>query len=113
MEGSDEAKESVDKSPNKADKKEVSKSVIPKLSRKARVFLSIANIAIITILISDLFYFMGMIQEIELPSLAFGNLGVLVLAYFSYVLKRRIRRKMLEARQKIEADRALQEKKDK
>lgn len=98
-----------DESSTKTNKKEVSSKVGPRLSRRERVFLFVANIAIITILISDLLYFLGMVQETKLPLLASGNLGVLVLAYFSYILKRRIRRRMLEAEGNKEADQASQD----
>lgn len=76
----------------------------PKLSRRERVFLAVVNVLVIGILISDIWYFMGLVIVTDLRLLAISNICVMILAYFSYVVKRRIRRRiLLEEREADEA----------
>ena len=75
---------------------------IPELSRRERIFLAVVNVLVIGILISDLWYFMGLVIVSDLRLLAISNICVMILAYFSYVVKRRIRRRIIRAEREAE-----------
>jgi hypothetical protein len=59
-----------------------------------RVFLTITNILIISIMLSDFMHFTGLIKVGNLQFLTLGNLVVVVLAYFSFLIKQRMRRRI-------------------
>jgi hypothetical protein len=94
----DDAGEVVDKSHEKSNLGRRG----PELSRRERIFLAVVNVLVIGILISDLWYFLGLVIVTDLRLLAISNICVMILAYFSYVMKRRIRRRIIRAEQEAE-----------
>jgi hypothetical protein len=92
---------------SKNDDEGAPKSDWPELRKSERIFLSIVTIFIITVLITDLWYFMGMVDDIRIPLLAYGNIGAVVLAFISIQLKKRIRRRFIRKKKRVEAGHSL------
>jgi len=97
---------STEDSGEETDKKSDSRGSVLRLTRGERIFLKTVNIFIIAILIPDLMFFLGLVYERELKLLAIGNICVLVLAFFSYLVKRRIRRRISRISREINNERA-------
>lgn len=64
----------------------------PRASRKESIFISLCNIFIVATMVADAWYFTGML-DVSLPSLTVANILVMLLAYISYQVKRRIVRR--------------------
>lgn len=70
-----------------------------KLSRFQYMFLILSNFIIVLILIIDLLH-LSSIYEFDLPYLTLVNLVVLIVAYFSYRIKKRVRLEMLKIKER-------------
>ncbi|MEM2126739.1 MAG: hypothetical protein QXH67_00760 [Candidatus Bathyarchaeia archaeon] len=66
-----------------------------KISRFESIFLILSNFAIVLILVIDLLHLSGTYQ-FNLPDLTIINLIVLIIAYISYRIKRKIRMEILK-----------------
>jgi hypothetical protein len=66
----------------------------PSIYREERFFLVFSNILIVTIMISDFLYFTNIMKIENLKVLTISNLLVLLIAYISFLIKQRIRRRI-------------------
>ena len=74
----------------RARKKEIQRLIRSRLTRNQRIVLSIFDIAMVAMLLTDIAYFMEYLKEPNLMQLALLNLSVVALGYASYRVKRGI-----------------------
>jgi len=83
-------------------KKEVQRMIRSSLSLRQRTLLSLLDLAMVAMVLTDMAYFVGLLKEPNLMHLAFLNLSVVVLGYISYktkrIISRRVAREILRER---------------
>lgn len=75
-------------------KKEVQRMIRLSLTRRQRTLLSLFDLAMVAMLLTDMAYFAGLLKEPNLMQLALLNLSVVVIGYVSYKTKRIISRRV-------------------
>jgi hypothetical protein len=75
-------------------KKEIQRMIRSRLTRKQRTLLSLFDLAMVAMLLTDMAYFAGLLREPNLMHLALLNLSVVVIGYISYKAKRIISRRV-------------------
>lgn len=76
-------------------KKKIAEMIRSRLSKRERFFLTICDLLTVTIVLVDLMFFMGFVKVSNLMILALVNIGIVGVSYFSYKLRRRVRRTVL------------------
>lgn len=71
-------------------KKELQKMIRSRLTTNQRVLLTLFDITMIAMIMTDLAYFVGFLKKCDLLHLVLLNLTVVVVAYISYKMKQRI-----------------------
>lgn len=75
-------------------KKEIQRIIRSRLTRKQRTLISLFDLAMVAMLLTDMAYFAGLLKEPDLMQLALLNLSVVVIGYISYKAKRIISRRV-------------------
>ncbi len=73
-------------------KKEIQKIIRSRFTRNQKILLSLFDLAMIAMLLTDMAYFVGLIKNPNLRLLAFLNISVIAIGYISYKMKRIISR---------------------
>lgn len=77
-------------------KKEIQKMIRSRLTRNQRLLLSLFDLAMIAMLLTDMAFFVGLLKEPNLMLLAVLNLSVVAIGYVSYKMKRIISRRVVK-----------------
>lgn len=75
-------------------KKEIQRRIRLSLTLRQRTLLSLFDLAMVAMLLTDMAYFAGLLKEPNLMHLALLNLSVVVIGYFSYKTKRIVSRRV-------------------
>jgi energy-converting hydrogenase Eha subunit H len=89
----------MDDSDKESDKKEMDKIariIKSRLSKRKRVLLSACNLLTVTVVLVDLMFFVELLKIPNLKLLTLVNIGVVLLSYYSYRLRKRMFRKIIE-----------------
>lgn len=89
-------------------KKELQRMIRSSLTRRQRVLLSLLDLAMVAMLLTDMAYFAGLLKETNLMHLALLNISVVVIGYISYKAKRIISRRVAMGLLKEREDDALE-----
>ncbi len=73
-------------------KKEIQKIIRSRFTRNQKILLSLFDLAMIAMLLTDMTYFVGILKNPNLRLLAFLNISVIAIGYISYKMKRIISR---------------------
>ena len=73
-------------------KKEIQKIIRSRFTRNQKILLSLFDLAMIAMLLTDMTYFVGLIKNPNLRLLAVLNISVMAIGYISYKMKRIISR---------------------
>jgi hypothetical protein len=76
------------------EKKEIQRMIRLSLTRRQRALLSLSDLAMVAMLLTDMAYFAGLLKEPNLMHLALLNLSVVVIGYISYKTKRIVSRRV-------------------
>ena len=73
-------------------KKEIQKIIRSRFTRNQKILLSLFDLAMIAMLLTDMTYFVGILKNPNLRLLAVLNISVMAIGYISYKMKRIISR---------------------
>ena len=79
---------------NRLRKKEIQKMIRSRLTRNQRTLLSLFDVAMIAMLLTDMAFFAGLLKEPNLMLLALLNISGVAIGYVSYKMKRIISRRV-------------------
>ena len=86
--------DSVSDEGGRLEKKEIQRMIRLSLTRRQRALLSLFDLAMVAMLLTDMAYFAGLLKEPNLMHLALLNLSVVVIGYISYKTKRIVSRRV-------------------
>jgi hypothetical protein len=82
--------------------KVINNSIKPQITKKEKIFIYICNTLIISMVIMDFLFFFGIYEIDDIMLFIELNIFVSVLAYISYLLKRKIRRRIIIRSKELE-----------
>lgn len=85
-----------DKVSSKKEMDKIDRIIKSRLSKRKRVLLSACNLLTVTVILVDLMFFVELLKISNLKLLTLVNIGVVLLSYYSYRLRKRMFRKIIE-----------------